>query len=281
MQVTKNIHAIKHQFQIPVSKTEVIDRFVYSYAILGEYITLIDTGIKMSYKTIYKYLEGLGRHPGEIDKLILSHAHPDHMGSAQKIKKDTGCVVFAHENELDWFENIEIQFNDRPIPGFFKFVDRAVEVDILLEEGDRISPTGFGKIQILHTPGHSPGSLSLFFPKQKALFVGDTISLPGDIPNYHNYHQLINSLERLRELTGYNILLSSWHEPVFGEDEIKRYLYNGISYLQTIDEAVKTYYVSEDDLTLKNCISLVKVLGLPDVCINPIVNRAFRSHFAV
>ncbi|MBN1119278.1 MAG: MBL fold metallo-hydrolase [Bacteroidales bacterium] len=277
MKITRKIHALRHDFKIHLPGGQKLDRWVYSYIVFGDYITLIDTGLKMSYKKIYAYIESQGRHHHEIDKIILSHSHPDHMGSAQKIKKDTGCVVFAHETELDWIENIEIQFNSRPVPGFFDLVDRSVEVDVLLEEGDKISPSGFGEMRIIHTPGHSPGSISILFPRQKIFFTGDTIPVKGDVPNYLDYKELMGSIQRIKSLK-IKVLLTSWQEPLKADKEIQNFISEGEEYLKSIDKAVKLHYKDIDNLSLTNCRKVVSELELPALCINPIVNKAFCSH---
>ncbi len=277
MEIINNIHALKHFFQIPLKKGEAIERFVYSYIIFGDYITLIDTGVKGSHEAIYEYIKSKGRNIMEIDKIILSHSHPDHMGSAHQIKKDTNCIVMGHEAELIWFENLEIQFNSRAIPGFFKLLDNAVDVDVLLEDGDRITPTGAEELQILHTPGHSPGSLSIYFAKSKVLFTADAVPKENDIPNYDSYFLLYNSLLGLKSIPC-KILLSSWSDPAFTKMEQKELFEKSLAYLERLDKGVKKYYTLEDDFALSNCRNLVQSMGFPDFFINPLVNRALKTH---
>ena len=279
MKISKNIHAIKHTFQIPLKKGDTIERFVYSYIIFGDYITLIDTGVKGSYKAIYEYIEAQNRGVMEIDKIILSHAHPDHMGSAYQIKKDTNCIIMAHETELSWFENLEIQFNSRAVPGFFNLVDKAVEIDVLLEDGDSINPAGAEELQILHTPGHSPGSLSIYFSESKALFTGDAVPKENDIPTYDSYFMLYNSLLGLKSIPC-KILLSSWTKPAFTKKEQKEIFEKSLDYLVKLDKGVKKYYTLEDDFALSNCRNLVQAMGFPVFFVNPIVNRALKTHLS-
>ena len=106
MQITKQIHAIKVPFSVTNDQGMTIERFVYSYVVKGEKICLIDCGISGSEKIIYEYMENIGINPDEISILILTHSHPDHIGSAPSIKARTGCKVAAHIAEKPWIENI-------------------------------------------------------------------------------------------------------------------------------------------------------------------------------
>lgn len=277
MEITKQIHALKHFFKIPLGKGRIIERFVYSYIILGDYITLIDTGVNGSYQNIYDYIKSMNRNITEIDKIILSHSHPDHMGSAFRIKQDTDCIVLGHEAELNWFENIEIQFNSRAVPGFFNLLNKAVEIDVLIEDNDHINPSGADKMRIIHTPGHSPGSISILFEESNILFTGDAIPVENDVPNYDSYKHLKKSLLNIQDISC-KTLLTSWSDPVTGIAKKKQLIKDACSYLDRLDEAVKKYYSNNNDYALKNCQKLVESLGLPDFYINPIVNKALRTH---
>jgi hydroxyacylglutathione hydrolase len=117
---------------VQIAPDKSLPRFVNSLIILGDSITIIDCGVKNSYKLIYDYIEKNNRKISDIKTLILSHSHPDHIGSAQKIKTDTGCNVIAHFFEKDWIENIDLQYKLRPVPGFYNLVDKSVKVDTLL-----------------------------------------------------------------------------------------------------------------------------------------------------
>lgn len=268
---------MKHYYTIPLAKGKMAERFVYSYIIFGDYITLIDTGVKGSYRKIYDYITSMNRKITEIDKIILSHSHPDHIGSAFRIKQDTDCIVLGHEAELQWFENIEIQFNSRAVPGFFSMLDKAVEIDVLIEDEDIIHPSGVEKMRIIHNPGHSPGSVSIFFTESNTFFTGDTIPFINEIPTYDSYKQLKQSLKKIRN-TKSKTLLTSWYNPIIEEAEKEVLMEDAFRYLEKLDAAVKKYYTSDNDFALRNCQKLVENLGLPGFYINPTVNKSLRSH---
>ncbi len=276
MLVTDDIHLLKHEFFIPVSPDKKIPRFVYSYIIFGEEICLIDSGVINSHEKIFSYIEKQEREIEEISRIILSHSHPDHIGSAAVIKDITDCEVLAHKNEQAWFEDISLQNKERPVPGFFDLVDRSVEIDKFVEHEEEIVLDREMTLRIFHTPGHSSGSISIYVPEDKILFTGDAVPLYGDLPNYWDYSTMMKSLSFIESLENYETLISSWDDP-HDKANIKGVINRGKSYLERIDKAVKTHYREiKPDLT--NCKNVIESLELPLAFVNPIVDQSFRSH---
>ena len=108
MKITENIHALKHHFQIPVSPELKVDRFVYSYIVFGKKgLYLVDAGVAVSSSAIFDYIIQNGRSIEEIKVLVLTHAHPDHIGSAQQISEKSGCDILAHPEEREWIEDVQ------------------------------------------------------------------------------------------------------------------------------------------------------------------------------
>lgn len=278
MNITNKIHLLKHDFQISVSTEKKLPRFVNSIIIFGKKITLIDTGVKDSYEKIFSYIKEQGRSIDEINLVILSHSHPDHIGSANKIKTITGCKVMAHKGEQEWIEDLSVQYKSRMVPGFYELVNKSVKVDELVKDKQEIKLDEDLTLQIIHSPGHSKGSINIFFKEDKILFTADSIPLVNDIPNYDNFNELKSSLKTIKDFNDYNILLSSWMEPINNLTKIKELIMNGEQYLIKLDMGVKQYYSSKEENTLENCKRLINNLGLPLVYINPIVHRAFQSH---
>jgi glyoxylase-like metal-dependent hydrolase (beta-lactamase superfamily II) len=279
MQVTKHIHALQIPFKIPVSPEKLIDRFVYAYLVFGDRITLIDSGVSGAESTIFNYINTNGRDPGEIATLILSHSHPDHLGAAKTIQEITGCKVSAHANEKHWIENTDKQFKDRPVPGFHTLVGGSVGVDQELEEGQTLVLGKDLKCRVLHTPGHSKGSISLFFESEKTLLTADAIPLPGDLPIYEDIVTGLASIKKLSRLVGVQTLLSSWEPPVQGQEKIKERMAAGAFYLQRIHNAVlEAKNLSQDIMQM--CKQVAGTLGLPPIAVNPLVAKAFASSLA-
>ena len=124
MKLTEKIHLLQIDFEITLSPEKKLSRFVNVIIIFGNKITLIDTGVKGSEEKIFAYIKRNNRHFSEIETIILSHSHPDHIGSAAQIKELTGCKVLAHRNEKDWIENQRRNLHRPPISYSPSFIEQ-------------------------------------------------------------------------------------------------------------------------------------------------------------
>ncbi len=151
-------------------------------------LTLIDTGLPGSAPAIAEALRGLGHSPTEVRRVVLTHAHFDHTGSAAEIAAWGQAAVYAHRAEApairgaaqlpgpnleDWERPIHAQVaaNLPPTPPS----PEPVQVSHELDDGDVID-LGGTSATALSVPGHTPGSLALFLPGPGVLFAGDTIA---------------------------------------------------------------------------------------------------------
>lgn len=280
MKLKDKIHLLKIDFEIALSPERKLLRFVNVLIIFGDKITLIDTGVKGSEEKIFTYIKENDRNFSEIGTVILSHAHPDHIGSAARIKELTGCEVLAHRDDVGWIENIETQNKERPVPGFFNLVDMPVKVDRFLSDEQILKPDRDINLKMIHSPGHSEGSLNILFIENKILFTADSIPLKDDIPNYSDFFSLMESLEQIKRNADYRTLLTSWTPPLAKSAEIKGLIDEGESYMLRLDEAVRKTYVGKESEPLSFCRKTVQQLGLPPFLVNPVVDKAFRSHLA-
>ncbi|MDO9043845.1 MAG: MBL fold metallo-hydrolase [Methanobacteriaceae archaeon] len=277
MQISKYVHALKIPFEIKTD-TGTLERFVYSYLIAGDTLILIDSGVKNSEEIIFDYMEEIGLDPEDLTLLILTHSHPDHIGSASSIKRKTYCEVAAHSGEKEWIEDIELQFKERPVPNFHSLVDGPVDVDIVLEDGDEFELDGKLNLKITHTPGHSNGSISIFLREEKILFSGDSIPLKGGLPIYDDYRASLKSIEKLKDIEKLKWLLSSWDDPQQG-DELYLIFEEAIDYLKTINDTVAQVSEFEEDAnSLEFTKKVLKELGIPEMAANPIVERSFQAN---
>lgn len=280
MKISEHIHALKIPFKIPVAPEKIFDRFVYSYLVYGDEICLIDSGVASSERVIFDYIKKSGREPGEISLLILTHAHPDHIGSAKAIKKTTGCDVAAHVNAKPWIENVELQFQERPVPGFHSLVGGSVQIDHILQDGESINFCD-NTFKVFHTPGHSKCSISLFCVGEGALFTGDAIPQWNDLPIYDDVTISVESIKKLRNIEGVKSLLASWADPK-KEGEIHKIMDDGLGYLQGIHDTILR--ISDENILsnpMRLCKQMVKDLGLPEVAVNPLVANSFASHLKI
>jgi glyoxylase-like metal-dependent hydrolase (beta-lactamase superfamily II) len=279
MQITPAIHALRHSFQVPVAPGIALDRFVYSYLIAGETITLIDTGVAGCKTRIFDYIRSIGRDPAEISLIILTHSHPDHIGSARTIREETGCSVAAHPAERAWIEDIELQNRERPVPGFATLVGGPVPIDYELDRSDTIDIDGTREyeLQVLHTPGHSAGSIALFLESEGALFSGDVIPVTGDLPVYDDAIESVHSIQLLRSLRNIRVLLSAWEEPRYG-DAAYRQMDLALDYLKKIHTAVIVSAGDGNPDSMELTRKTVALLGLPQQVVNPLLARTFAAN---
>lgn len=278
MKLTEKIHLLRLDFQINLNPHKKIDRFVNCIIVFGKNITLIDTGTKDCFRYIFNYIKENGRDVSDIETVILSHSHPDHIGSAAEIKNMARCRILAHESEKSWIENIEIQNKERPVPGFFELADQSVKIDAFLKHDQEIKADENITMKIIHSPGHSRGSINILFLEDRILFTADSIPVKNDIPNYDNFNDLVNSLNCIRTSRDYEILLTSWTPAITDSKDVEMFLDEGESYLKALDETVKNIYVGEESEPLEFCRKAISKLKLPDFYVNPIVDRAFKGH---
>lgn len=282
MQITPAIHAIRHPFKIPVAPGIAIDRFVYSFILAGETITLIDTGVAGCENSIFDYIRTIDRDPDEISLVILTHSHPDHIGAAKAIREATGCSVMAHAAERAWIEDVDQQSRERPVPGFSSLVGGSVRLDHELEEGMVIDPDGSEacEIQVFHTPGHSAGSVSLLAQGEGALFCGDAVPVYGDLPVYDDARQSVRSIIRLQAIRGVRHLLCAWDEPRDGEDGYHQ-MDRALAYLQKIHKTVVAASSdgTSDPMTVAG--RTAAALGLPSQAVTPLLARTIEANIRV
>ncbi len=160
-----------------------------SYLILDEKVILIDTGTGDG----DDLRESVAGYAKKLDMIINTHAHYDHVGGNRLF--DTKIAI--HEQEIDELKSARLYGTAAMFGKNF-----SSEVDRVLKEGDIIE-TGEMNLSVLHTPGHTPGSICLLSNKGH-LFSGDTLFSHGsfgrtDLPG-GNSRELLKSLERLKRI---------------------------------------------------------------------------------
>jgi hydroxyacylglutathione hydrolase len=281
MQVTEHIHALRMPFQVPAGPGRAFDRVVYAYLIYGKELCLIDTGVRGCEQTIFQYVRATGREPTDISRIILTHSHPDHLGAARAIVVGTGAAVFAHAAERAWIEDVELQARERPIPGFGALVEGSVRVDHQVEEGELLDLGGGLELEVLHTPGHSPGSISLFVRQDGAVISGDAVPLPHDFPIYVDARAAFRSVQRLARIERLSVLLSAWDEPRYGV-EAERAMNAALAHLERIHRAVlETTREPPEADPVQLAARVMERLGAPNLAQNPLVVRSIQAHLEV
>ena len=280
MKVTGTIHALRIPFKIQAAADLIIERYVYVYLIFGDKIYLIDSGVAGSGRIIYEYIKSQDREPDEIAALILTHSHPDHIGSAKSIKQTTNCKIYIQEAEAVWIEDTHKQFQERPVPGFHRLVEGPVSVDELLRDESSLELEENISLDIIHTPGHSKGSVSVLYQSESALFTGDCLIAPGDLPIYENIADVVESIRKLQRIGGINFLLSSWEAPVKGRSDIARRMTESLQHLDRIHQSILRMSGGKQIEPMELCRQVVESLGLPPAAVNPLVAKGFASSLA-
>jgi glyoxylase-like metal-dependent hydrolase (beta-lactamase superfamily II) len=165
------------------------------YLILDEVPVLIDAGMdpEPTLRKIQKYVD-----PAKIEMIILTHSHHDHSAGVPLLKEATGARVLIHEDEAG-----SLGDDMATVAYLFGLSAPEIEADETLKEGDVID-LGEWKLEVMHTPGHSPGGICLYEPRARVLFSGDTVFPQGNIGRTDLFAgkdaDLVRSIERLTKL---------------------------------------------------------------------------------
>lgn len=152
----------------------------------GDRLTLVDTLYDEDAGVILAELSAMGRKPTDIQYILLTHSHKSHLGGLASIAKASGAKVMAHEWEIPVIEGrrkaekvgfkLPRPFNAEVYSlqiglniGLGKHT--PVKIEERLSKGMRI-----GKLEILEVPGHTPGCVAFWIPKEKILIAGDTVA---------------------------------------------------------------------------------------------------------
>src|SRR5579862_9783403 len=112
---------------------------------------------------IDRVLALLARHSLTVRAIVSTHAHIDHVGGLYKLKQATGAPVLMHPDDFELYRHLDMQAAWLGIPA-----PQAARVDESLREGDTVRWGRFSA-NVLHTPGHTPGSISLYMPEGPSL----------------------------------------------------------------------------------------------------------------
>ena len=219
------LEIIPNVYQLNIRATNII-------LIAEEELTLIDTGLPGSSGKIIDFIRSLGRSVEEIGLIIITHSHFDHLGGLAELRRLTKAKIAAHKADIGDTEGHLLY------PGVIRRLLRRLlriplfstlrsalllkpsDVDIQLAGGEVLKP--LGGLEVIHTPGHTPGSISHFSPQNKLLIVGDALNkrrnilrLPPKMAS-SDLRQAVDSIKRMARLD-FDILCLGHGRPLSGD----------------------------------------------------------------
>ncbi|MFE9423450.1 MBL fold metallo-hydrolase [Kitasatospora sp. NPDC006697] len=163
---------------LPTSKTD------NAYLVDGDDgLTLVDVGTAKAVGPLIEAIAEAGRDLSELKRIVLTHAHPDHVQGAPEIRELTGAQVLIHPAEAGWLAGGRVPEEGRSGAGARRYDGTAAgrwtgfAPDATVEDGELIA--GSGGLRVIHTPGHSPGHLVLLHEPTRTVLVGDAVFRTG------------------------------------------------------------------------------------------------------
>jgi glyoxylase-like metal-dependent hydrolase (beta-lactamase superfamily II) len=157
---------------------------VRAHVILEPELTLIDCGLAGSTRAIGRALASLGRSMDEVARVICTHGHPDHAGSARELGR-AGVPILMHAADALGIRSCWVDVLRRPSRArlFAAMTPNPAEIQPL--EDGQVLPV-LGGLEVIHTPGHTPGSVCLYGARDRVLFVGDMLQAPSGRVTFAN-----------------------------------------------------------------------------------------------
>lgn len=165
-------------------------------------LMIIDTGLGMSIDHILREMNKVGLNPRDIRYIVNTHCHIDHVGGDLAFKQySPDAKMLVHDADAKFLIKGD-PYVIEPTGIFGYEYVKPIKVDVRLKDGDKLR-IGDYIFRVIHTPGHTIGSICLYDEEYKILISGDTVFLEGvgrwDLPT-SNYNKLVQSIEKLTKL---------------------------------------------------------------------------------
>jgi glyoxylase-like metal-dependent hydrolase (beta-lactamase superfamily II) len=139
-------------------------------------MTLIDAGLPGSGRRLERYVARLGRSLDELRTIVCTHAHPDHVGGVRELVAERPTEVLMHPADMAHLQvTLREAFAERSHGKLIAYLTRGPDEATPIEDGDELP--ALGGLRVIHTPGHTPGTICLYAPRHRLLFVGDALQV--------------------------------------------------------------------------------------------------------
>jgi glyoxylase-like metal-dependent hydrolase (beta-lactamase superfamily II) len=162
-------------WRVPTAPRDLINTFVLVDD--DEQVTLVDAGTKRAPQAVVDGLRHIGHDPSDVTRLLVTHAHPDHVGGLAGLRGRTGATVAVHERDAAY-----VREGRGPVLDRATFGGRVLRrnrgatptpVDDELVDGQLLDVAG--GLRVVHTPGHTPGHVSFLHEPTRVLITGDSV----------------------------------------------------------------------------------------------------------
>jgi glyoxylase-like metal-dependent hydrolase (beta-lactamase superfamily II) len=236
--ITEHIAAFRLPFTMEPKPGVRIERFVQAYLVRGTRPTLVDAGVAPAHDALVNELAAAGVPPETLSLAISTHEHADHVGGNGALKTRYSLPFACHPAARRWAEDYALQLRERPVPKGEVLFGEPIRFDRDLRDGERVDLGGL-TLEVVFTPGHSPGHIALYCPEERALIAQDAPQPVGGLPLYNDVPAALASLRRLMAVKGVDHLLLG-HEPYYlTGDAAPKYLADGGAYVRSVHAQVE------------------------------------------